>query len=315
MAAETAPLYDDVANGPMGGFALWLRTTDGVRIRIAIWPEGEKGTVLILPGRTESVEKYGRVAADLHDRGYASVSVDWRGQGLADRPARSAMTGHVARFTDYQIDLSAVMTALPSLSLPQPVYLLSHSMGGAIALRALMEGLSVRAAVFTAPMWGIRMTPSLRPVAWALSTAARAARMGFTLAPGTDLTCYVAVAPFEGNVLTTDPETFAWMKNQLQRHPELGLGGPSLNWLHQALLECRRLRTKPSPKVPALTFLGAQEKVVDVAPIFERMRHWPGGELDVVEGAEHEVLMEKPALRTPAIDRMAALFAAHQRLG
>ena len=118
-------------------------------------------------------------------------------------------------------------------------------MGGAIGLRSLLEGLPVRAAAFTAPMWGIRLAPSLRPMAWALASGARAARLGLTLAPGTDLTCYVAVAPFEGNVLTTDPEMFAWMKAQVTRHPELGLGGPSLHWVHEALLGM-----SPSPRPP-----------------------------------------------------------------
>ncbi len=305
-----APFHADLADGPPGGRAFWLVSRDGVRLRAAVWPEGHKGTVLILTGRTELVEKYGRTAGELARRGYASVSLDWRGQGLSDRTSRAAMKGHVARFTDYQHDIAALMAALPRLDLPAPLFLLAHSMGGAIGLRALIEGLDVRAAAFTAPMWGIRIAPSLRPIAWALASGARATRMGLTLAPGTDLSCYIAVAPFEGNVLTTDRATFDWMKAQVRRRPELGLGGPSLHWVHEALLECRRLRARPSPAVPAITFLGAEEKVVDVPAIEERMRRWPGGTLEVIAHAEHEVLMETPAIRANVLDRMAALFAA-----
>jgi len=44
-----------------------------------------KGTVLLFPGRTEYIEKYGPAAADFLARGFATVVIDWRGQGLADR--------------------------------------------------------------------------------------------------------------------------------------------------------------------------------------------------------------------------------------
>jgi lysophospholipase len=304
-----APLYSDLADGPPGGHAVWLTTADGLRLRVAVWPGGARGTVLIFPGRTESAEKYGRTATDFAQRGYSSLAIDWRGQGLSDRTSRAKTTGHVARFTDYQLDIAAVLAALPDLSLPEPLFLLAHSMGGTIALRSLLEGLPVRAAAFTAPMWGIRLSPSLRPIAWALASGARAARLGLALAPGTDLTCYVAVAPFEGNLLTRDPDMFAWMKAQVTTRPELGLGGPSLHWVHEALLECRRLRARPSPTIPTLTFLGAEEKIVDVQAIHERMRRWPDGTLNLVPQAEHEVLMETPAIRRYVLDQLDAHFA------
>lgn len=307
-----APFFADLADGPEGGHALWLTAEDGVRLRIAVWPQGSKGTVLILPGRTECAEKYGRTAADLARRGYASVAVDWRGQGLSDRLALMPMLGHVARFTDYQRDLRAVRGALPALGLPQPLFLLAHSMGGTIGLRALMDGFPVQAAAFTAPMWGIRIAPSLRPLAWAIATGARAAGRGLSLAPGTNLTCYLSMAPFEGNLLTTDAEMYGWMKSHVLLHPELGLGGPTLQWLHEALLECRRLRAAPSPSVHAVVFLGTQEKIVTVPEIHRRMGRWPGGALEIVPKAEHEVLMETPAIRARAFDRITALFDARR---
>jgi lysophospholipase len=307
-----APFFADLADGPEGGHALWLTAEDGVRLRVAVWPQGSKGTVLILPGRTECAEKYGRTAADLARRGYASLAVDWRGQGLSDRLALMPMLGHVARFTDYQRDLRAVQAALAALQLPQPLFLLAHSMGGTIGLRALMDGFPVQAAAFTAPMWGIRIAPSLRPLAWAIATGARAAGRGLSLAPGTNLTCYLAVAPFEGNLLTTDAEMYGWMKSHVLLHPELGLGGPTLHWLHEALLECRRLRAAPAPAVPTVVFLGSEEKIVTVQEIHRRMSRWPSGTLELVPKAEHEVLMETPAIRARAFDRITALFDARR---
>ena len=80
---------------------------------------------------------------------------------------------------DYQRDVAAVMALARAEALARPPFhLVSHSMGGAIGLRALHDGLPVRAAVFSAPMWGIRMHPALRPLAWALATLLRAGRDG-----------------------------------------------------------------------------------------------------------------------------------------
>ena len=77
--------------------------------------------------------------------------------------------------------------------------------------------------------------------------------LGHAYAPGTGADNYVATAPFEGNLLTTDPGMWQYMKDQLLAHPELLLGGPSLRWLHEALRECRELQSMASPESPALS--------------------------------------------------------------
>ncbi|MEM9756932.1 MAG: alpha/beta hydrolase, partial [Pseudomonadota bacterium] len=101
----TAPLYEDVAEGPPGGAAYWLQAADGVRIRAAMWAEaGARGTILMFPGRTEYIEKYGRLAGDFRRAGYAMACIDWRGQGLADRAAAPRDLGHVGSFEEYQND-------------------------------------------------------------------------------------------------------------------------------------------------------------------------------------------------------------------
>lgn len=306
---ETAPLRDDLALGPPGGFARWLHTADGLRLRLGVWPQGARGTVLLFPGRTEYVEKYGPAAADLAARGLACVTLDWRGQGLADRPLADRRIGHVAAFADYQRDVAALVAAVTDLGLPRPWYLLAHSMGGAIGLRAVIEGLPVAACAFTAPMWGIRMPPLARPFVPAIARAACALGLGRRLAPGTGAQNHVATAAFADNLLTTHAPTYAWMQAQLMAAPELALGGPSLHWLDQALRELRDLARRPAPALPCLTLMGGRERVVDPAAIRARMAAWPGGRLIVEPLARHEILMEAPDLRRRAFDAIAELFA------
>ncbi|MFN4172311.1 MAG: alpha/beta hydrolase, partial [Pseudorhodobacter sp.] len=166
MIADPAPFHADLAEGPEGGHAVWLRAADGVRIRLGLWPAGPKGRVLIFPGRTEYVEKYGPFASDLARAGYGAAAIDWRGQGLADRLAPDPMLGHVGRFSDYQRDMAAVLAHLEATDGEAPRFLLAHSMGGCIGLRALTDGrdggMAVRAAAFSAPMWGIHFSPGMR---------------------------------------------------------------------------------------------------------------------------------------------------------
>lgn len=304
-----APFLTDICDIAPNGTAYWLDTSDGVRARAVLWgKETAKGTVLLFPGRTEYAEKYVHTAAALSMGGYATFAIDWRGQGLADRLIDDPLVGHVDRFSDYQRDVAAMVQAADALELPKPYFLIAHSMGGAIGLRALMQGLPVAASVFTGPMWGIEMNPATRPAAWAITWASRVIGAANGYAPGTRPEAYVLSEPFKDNTLTTDADMFTFMQDQLMAQPELCLGGPSLNWVHEALRETLDLSRQPSPDLPCLTFLGTNERIVDPRRIKYRMARWPRGELVMVTGAEHEVLMEKTRTRADAIDRITKFF-------
>lgn len=312
---DAAPLFEDVAQGPEGGRAYWLTCPDGVKIRLAHWTAAtggaRQGTVLLFPGRTEYAEKYGPAAGEFTAAGFDMIAVDWRGQGIADRVAEDALLGHVADFDDYQVDVDRVMQAVRELGLPEPFYLIGHSMGGAIGLRALHRDLPVRAAVFSAPMWGIGLATWLRPVAWSLSWFSHSFGNGVRLSPATKREGYVQIAPFEDNQLTKDPEMWAFMQRQLVAHPELALGGPSVTWLYLALRETADLARTPPPAVPTLTFLGADERIVATDPVHKVMDQWKNGELVVVPKAEHEIMMEVPDTRAMFYRRTIEHFKTH----
>lgn len=310
-AYPAAPFHADVAQGPAGGHALWLTASDGVRVRLGLWPEGSKGTVLLLPGRTECIEKYGRAAEDLRRRGYATAVIDFRGQGLSARRNSDRMLGHVDHFDEYQRDLAAMRDAVRRLGLPEPHYMIAHSMGGCIGLRALMNRFPVKAAVFSGPMLGINLAPWIKPFAGAVGAMIGPFRQTHRYAPGTSAQAYLLTAPAHGNMLTTDHEMFAYMRHQVATHPDLALGGPSLGWVHSALQECGALSNLPAPDVPCVAALGTAERVVATLPIHLRMAGWKNGRLDLYAGAEHEVMMETPGHRARFFDGAATLFAAH----
>lgn len=306
-----APFYDQLAEAPPGVQCVWLPAGQ-TRIRVALWKSGSKGTVFMLPGRTECVEKYGRAAGEWIKRGYSLITVDWRGQGLSDRPLSDRRAGHVESFSEYQEDLEAMLTQAGRADLPKPYYMIAHSMGGAIGLRGLLRGLPFRAAAFSAPMWGISMALWLRPVAAVLTALARPMRFGTYYTPTTSSNCYVLSAPFEDNRLTTDREMWTYMRRPLETVPELTLGGPTMTWLGLAMREAAALVAAPAPKVPTICALGTLEKVVDLSPIQRRMANWVNGELVLYPGAAHELLMEVPSVRNRFLERAEALFEANR---
>ncbi len=307
---NAAPLDNVLAEGPLGGRAVWLKTADGKQIRAGIWtPDAPKGTVVLLPGRTEYIEKYGRTAADFAKAGFATLTLDWRGQGRSARALSDPKVGHVSDFGEYQRDLDCLLDLAKAQGLPQPFYLLAHSMGGAIGLRALIRGLPFQAAAFSAPMWGILLSAWTRPLANALSAASRHLSFDHLYAPGTGPMTYVLDVPFAGNTLTRDLDHWRYMRAQAAAHPEMSLGGPSFGWLRAALAECHALRPLACPPLPCLCALGSFERIVDTAPIHARMRRWKTGRLVIVTGAEHEILMERPEPRAAFIADCVELFS------
>ena len=298
---DAAPFLSEIAEGPEGGRAWWLRARDSTRLRIASWPAptGGKGTILMFPGRTEYIEKYGRLAKDMAARGYGMVAVDWRGQGLADRPAHRRDMGHVVSFDEYREDVEAVRAALEKLNPPKPWFLIAHSMGGAIGLRALYDGLPVAGVIFSAPMWGIRMSGFLKAISGVVMGLSKSLGLDTSFAPTTGP---AAPMEFADNPLTNDREMFDYMEGQVARHPELALGGPSIRWVNAALKETETLMAMDPPDLPMLVLLGTDERIVESSAILARAATWPGCKLHKVERGRHEVLMESPDMREPLLD-------------
>ncbi|NKB26147.1 MAG: alpha/beta fold hydrolase [Rhodobacteraceae bacterium] len=309
---EDAPLNVVTAEGPAGGRAYWIRTSDGVRLRAAHWPGGTVGTVLLFPGRTEYVEKYGRVAADLVAAGYHVLSIDWRGQGLSDRLHPDPRIGHVEAFADYQNDVAALLALAEILPVPAPRFLLAHSIGGAIGLRALHQGLSVNATAFCSPMWKINVAIAVRPFARWISYAMRSAGRGLAFVPGRSGTTMRENPAFDDNGLTNDRNHWAYMVAQVQADEGLALGGPSVRWFDEALRETRALRALGPPRNrPTLTGIGTADSIVDVAAPRAMMKNWPDGDLLIYEDAQHELLMEVPNVRSDFVNATLHLFQNH----
>jgi len=306
--SDAAPFHAAIADAPAGARAFWLHTEDAVRLRAALWDIGAAGTAIVLPGRTEYVEKYGRVVGRLCALGLAAVVLDWRGQGLSDRHPGALHLGHVEDFRHYQYDVAALLEHPAVRDLPRPFHMVAHSMGGCIGLRTLLERSDFATAIFTAPMWHLQMRAATRELTSKMTQLATMLGLGQRLMIGGAARPTALAVAFEANPLTSDPMVYAWGAAQITAFPELAIGGPSVQWTRAALEEMARLYVAPAPDMPVLAFLGTDESVVSASVIRSRLEKMKQGDLVMLEGARHEIFMERPGVQAEVWSRIGAFL-------
>jgi lysophospholipase len=287
-----------------------VKTSDGVTLRFARWPPppGRRGTVVILQGRAEFIEKYFETVRDLHARGFAVAAFDWRGQGLSDRALADRRKGYVRRFSDYALDLAAVMEHVVLPDCPPPIFALGHSMGGAVAIRACHDGNRwFDRVVLSAPM--IALPPGRFVVMGGpLTRCLRLIGRGSAYVP-TGSGAARANEDFLGNVLTSDPVRFARNAAVLQQHPELGVGAPTIAWadsVFRAMNRFKRQGYAAQLRQPILLVAAGDDKVVSTAAIEDFGMNLLAGRHLIIAGSRHEILQEQDHYR----DQFWAAFDA-----
>jgi lysophospholipase len=305
-----APFFDDIARAPEGGVFEFRTCADGVRVRVAAWGGGTKGTILIFQGRTEFIEKYGTTIQKFLDRGYSVAAIDWRGHGLSDRLSDRPTLGHVQDFKDYQFDVAELLKFVEDQKLPEPFTLLAHSMGGAIGLRAIQNGLNVQKTIFSAPMWDIAVNNVGDQLIKVYCKTLGRFVTRETLVPSTNIRNASFIQGYDGNNLTNNPEEYEIRKKQLAEHLELEVGGPSIGWVTQALDDTRKLRAKELPDIDTLCFVGSNENIVSKKAIRKLMERWESGELVMFDGAQHELLIEESKVTEQIWTKIDELLAA-----
>lgn len=106
---------------------------DSNPIHIASFKADEPhGTVVVVHGYTESIEKYHEVIYYLLVSGYNVIIYEQRGHGTSYRAVDDKTLTHIESFDEYVLDLETVVKHAKEGS-ELPMYLLAHSMGGAVA--------------------------------------------------------------------------------------------------------------------------------------------------------------------------------------
>ena len=286
---------------------LEVLTQGGIKLRAAFAvPKHAKGTVFILPGRAEFIERYFEIMNDLMRRGFAVATFDWRGQGGSQRLLKNSPLGHINSFADYDADIDAIYSRILVAHCPKPYYGLGHSTGGHMMLRALRGKKWLERAVITAPLLGVHFThwpeSVARGLAWAVNTIGLGAKPlpGFPTQP-------VQSWKFENNPLTSDRKRFDRDAATLSAHPELGTGAPTYSWLRATLDSIDELQKWPKDRGPScatLIIMAGQDRVVNNVDTKRFLDRAPGFSSLTIADSRHEILNEKPEIR----ERFLAAF-------
>ncbi len=281
---------------PKGGSVGMVNTHDGVELRYACWPTNRspvRGTIVLLHGRTEFIEKYFETINDLRRRGFAVATFDSRGQGGSTRLLRNPRKGHVRDFADHVNDFETFMQEVVLPDCPPPYHVLGHSTGGLIALlsaerlRTQIDRMVLTAPLlaltYSSPKWLARITGFLMHFG-----------LGEAFAPGAGATL-IQMQPFAGNLLTSDPERYQRALDVVDADPSVGVGGATIGWVNSAMRACCRVAESDFAEkvpMPVLITLGGADTIVSNYAAEEFARRARTAAHLRIPGARHEILME-----------------------
>jgi lysophospholipase len=265
-------------------------------------PAAPRGSLLFLGGRGDAYEKYLETLDYWNRRGWAVTALDWRGQGGSGRLGADGHTGHIDDFGTWVSDLAAFWAEWRKAG-PGPHVVVAHSMGGHLALRALAERkIDPAAAVLSMPMLGFAGRIPL----WLTQSFARIMiRIGDPRRPAWKWSNKPGQPPKSRvHLLTHDGSRYEdelWWR---ESRPETALGPGSWGWVERA---CASMRLIARPgfleavATPVLLIATAADRLVGLAPTERAAHRLPGGHLQRMDEALHEVLREADPIRDRAL--------------
>jgi lysophospholipase len=304
-AVVSPPALVEIDGNPMpaGIVSGMVSTPDRMRLRFAVCPSQlstTRGTVVLLQGRNEAIEKYFETISDLTALGYMVATFDWRGQGGSSRLRGAARAGHIPSFDAYVTDLETVFRELILPDCRGPYVILAHSMGGAVAMLAARRLANrVERIVAAAPLIGM---PSGSPRPGGLFFGMNAMRwMGLGRLPvrGEWRSARWTV---DRNPLTSDSRRFQRNRALIAAAPHLFVGSPTAAWVAGAIAAMRRLDDSDviaAMHVPTLMITAGHDRVVSSAAAERLAWRMRSGHALSLAGARHELLQEADIFRAP----------------
>lgn len=311
LSAMTSLIYLPENPGPAADLDGYLETGDGFRIRHAVFrttKHSPKGTIVVLQGRNECIEKYFETITEILQRGFDVATFDWRGQGGSTRFWQDRRRGHIDTYDQYSADLDLVFTEVVLPECRAPFFILAHSTGALAALYAAPSLVNrVKRMVLCSPFLGIGDERLSAGQVRFLSRLLRMIGLGSMYLGGSAKG--MPGVPFELNRLTTDPERYA--RNQKIMDPDmgLGLGSATATWLHASAKALERVYEPEHMArihIPTLMMLATADRVVSTRAIENYAGRIRSGALVSIDGARHELMQEADAYRS----QMLAAFDA-----
>ena len=271
-------------------------------------PTSQKA-ILISSGRTEAAIKYKELIFDLFKNGYSIYIHDHRGQGLSGRMTEDPDMGYIDTFQFYVDDMKYFYDNFLKPKGYAKIYLLAHSMGGAIGMTYLEQFPDdFDAAAFSSPMLGLK--PGICGMVKVLDGKKPKYAMGESEYKDDE-------TDFEGNPLTGSELRYERMLAAYAQVPEARLGGATYTWVHKSCQQFKYLFSHIDKiNTPFLLFSAENEQIVYpyAHQKFITAAQELGKEFKVyeVENAEHELLIEKDEQRIETINETLKFYATYE---
>ncbi len=267
-----------------GGTEIWWQS----------WlPEGAaRATVVIAHGVAEHSDRYSHVAARLVDEGYAVYALDHRGHGRSE--GRRAVVDRLDRAV---ADIGTLIGIARSEQPGVKLFLLGHSMGGALALQyAIDHQGDLDGLILSAPAAALEAASPLELFAGRVLSA---------VAPN------VGVFDVDASTISRDPEVV----RAYEQDPLVHQGKLPARTVAELAAAIRHFPDGAETlRLPLLVMLGTGDELVP--PGAGRMVHERAASADKslieYEDLYHEILNEPE--QEQVLDDLVAWLEAHQRL-
>ena len=279
----------------------YLEVGKNIFLRFGHWKshrDQNNGTVCLLGGRTDFMEKYHETIVQLNQRGLEVYSFDWRGQGLSSRLIQNRRKGYVQSYDDYVSDLSSFIDKIFKKTATRPYIVLAHSMGGHITIRFLHEyGNFFDKAVLISPMIDIRTFPIPKYLLQKFTKTLVAAGYDKAYIVGND---GIMANKFRGNNLTSDKLRFENRRKIEMDRPEIAIGGVTCGWLN-ASFDSIDVLNQPgyveTIRIRILICSAEKDRVVCNKAQKHLCNRLPDCRLVEIHGSQHEILQESTTIQ------------------
>lgn len=272
--ASGASGVDAVKRG--GAAALSTVTTrDGTELPLYRWPAvgGRRATVALVHGLAEHAGRYAALAGRLNAAGIELLAIDLRGHGSA--PGKRV---RIERFDDYLLDAEALLSVAAHDN--APLFLMGHSMGGAIAALYAIErlpgsGHKLAGLILSSPA----LAPGRDVPRWMLTMSQIISRVW----PG------FPAMKIDAALLSRDPAVVEANRND----PLVHHGSIPARTGAEILLAMQRIeRGRAGLRVPLLVYHGTADKLTEPegSHVFGKHAGSPDKTLTLHEASYHETM-------------------------
>lgn len=260
--------------------------------------------IILCTGYNESYLKYSELIMNLCEMGFSVYCYDHRGQGFSSRFPDQEKKGFVDKFENYVDDLCYFFEQVSSNNHQLPIFIIAHSMGGAICSLAISEKkINPNAVILCAPMFEIMLAPYHffeLPIYFLSAFLCKLKLEKEYVFGQTDC---IPFRPFENNDVTHCKSRYTVWRKHISEIEDMQLGGPTFLWMKESIKASRKARRlSKQNNIPILLLQAEYDTVVRNSAQDFFHKNSTHTEKIIFEFAKHEILMEIDFIRNRALE-------------